>query len=159
MAKAANPIPAGFHTLTPHLSVDGAAKYIDFLKQAFGGVEISRSPGPGGRLMHASVRIGDSIVMLHDFFPEFGSPPIAAGNWPLVLHLYVADADKAFEQAQAAGCTVTFPLADQFWGDRYGHVKDPFGFTWAIASHKEDLTPQEIGERQKKAMSGHGSHG
>lgn len=152
MAKAANPIPDGFHTLTPHLSVNGAAKYIDFLKQAFGAVELGRAPGPGGKLMHATVRIGDSMIMFADYFPEFGSPPIAEGNWPLVLTLYVPDADKAFEQAKSAGCTVTFPLADQFWGDRYGHVKDPFGFTWAIATHKEDLTPEEVRERQQKCF-------
>ena len=85
MAKAANPVPAGFHTLTPHLSVKGAAKYIDFLKQAFGATEVSRAPGPDGKLMHAQVRIGDSVLMLADHFPEFGAPPIAEGHWPVVL--------------------------------------------------------------------------
>ena len=154
MAKAATPIPPGFHTLTPHLSVNGAAKYIDFLTKAFGATEISRAPGPGGKLMHATVKIGDSMLMFADYFPEFGSPPIAEGHWPIVLSLYVPNADASFEKAVAAGCTVTFPLADQFWGDRYGHVKDPFGFTWAIATHMEDPTPQEIQERQKKAFGG-----
>ncbi len=132
MAKAATPIPPGFHTLTPHLSVNGAAKYIDFLTKAFGATEISRAPGPGGKLMHATVKIGDSMLMFADHFPEFGSPPTAEGNWPVVLSLYVPNADASFEKAVAAGCKVVFPLADQFWGDRYGHVKDPFGFTWAI---------------------------
>jgi PhnB protein len=150
MAKATNPIPAGFHTLTPHITVNGAARYIDFLKQAFGGKELHRSPGPGGKVMHASVLIGDSIIMLADHFPEMGGPPIAQGHWPILLHLYVPDADSAFEQAQAAGCTVTFPLADQFWGDRYGHVKDPFGFVWAIGTHIEDVTPEEMQQRQAK---------
>jgi PhnB protein len=154
MAKAASPVPAGFHTLTPHLSVKGAAKYIDFLKRAFGATEVSRAPGPDGKLMHALVRIGDSALMLADHFPEFGAPPIAEGHWPVVLNLYVADADSAFEKAVAAGCQATFPLADQFWGDRYGQVKDPFGFTWAIATHKEDLTPAEIQQRQGKAFGG-----
>ena len=155
MAKASSPIPAGFHTLTPHLTVDGAAKYIDFLKQAFGAVETSRSPGPGGKLMHVGMKIGDSMIMFADHFPEM-APPIAQGHWPMVLHLYVPDADAAFAKATAAGCTVTFPLADQFWGDRYGHVKDPFGFTWAIGTHKEDLTPAEMQERQAKAFgAGH----
>jgi len=154
MAKAATPIPPGFHTLTPHLSVNGAAKYIDFLTKAFGATEISRAPGPGGKLMHATVKIGDSMLMFADYFPEFGSPPIAEGHWPIVLSLYVPNADASFEKAVAAGCTVTFPLADQFWGDRYGHVKDPFGFTSAIATHIEDPTPAEIQERQKKAFGG-----
>jgi Uncharacterized protein conserved in bacteria len=153
MAKTANPIPPEFHTLTPHLSVVGAAKYIDFLKKAFDATELGRSPGPGGKLMHATVRIGDSVLMLADHFPEF-APPIAQGYWPVVLSLYVPDADAAFKKAVAAGCEVTFPLADQFWGDRYGQVKDPFGFTWAIATHKEELTPEEIRARAPKAFGG-----
>jgi uncharacterized glyoxalase superfamily protein PhnB len=106
--------------------------------------------------MHVLVRIGDSMLMFADHFPEFGSPPIAEGHWPIVLNLYVPDADASFEKAVAAGCEVKFPLADQFWGDRYGHVKDPFGFTWAISTHKEDLTPAEIQERQAKAFGGSG---
>ncbi len=154
MAKTANPIPPDFHTLTPHLSVVGAAQYIDFLKKAFDATELRRSPGPGGKLMHATVKIGDSVLMLADHFPEFGSPPIAQGYWPVVLSLYVPDADAAFEKAVAAGCEVTFPLADQFWGDRYGQVKDPFGFTWAIATHKEELTPEEMRARAPKAFGG-----
>jgi PhnB protein len=154
MPKATSPIPSGFHTLTPHITVDGAAKYIDFLKQAFGGTEIARAPGPGGKLMHATVRIGDSMLMFNDPFPEMGMPPIAQGYWPITLHLYVPDADAAFEQAKAAGCQVVFPLVDQFWGSRYGHVKDPFGFTWAIATHLEDLTPEEMDARRKKQFGG-----
>jgi PhnB protein len=156
MAKATNPIPQGFHTLTPHLAVNGAAKYIDFLTKAFGATEVHKMPGPGGKIMHASVRIGDSMLMFADHFPEFGGPPIAEGNWPIVLHLYVPDADASFQKAVAAGCAVTMPLADQFWGSRYGHVKDPFGFTWAIATHMEDLTPEEMQQRQAKAFSGGG---
>ena len=154
MAKAKHPIPPGFHSLTPHLSVDGAAKYIDFLKLAFGATEISRAPGPSGKLMHAQVQIGDSMLIFNDIFPEFGSPPAAGGRWPFVLHLYVPDADASFAKAVAAGCQVTVPLTDQFWGDRYGHVKDPFGFTWGISTHKEDLTLAEIEARQAKAFGG-----
>ncbi|HLG14088.1 MAG TPA: VOC family protein [Blastocatellia bacterium] len=154
MAKAKNHIPEGFRTLTPHLTVNGAASYIDFLKPAFNAVEVSRSPGPGGKLMHAHVRIGDSNLMFNDPFPEFGRPPIAEGHWPMTLHLYVADCDALFAQAVAAGCEVTMPLADQFWGDRYGHVKDPFGFVWAIATHIEDPTPEEIKEREAKLFGG-----
>jgi PhnB protein len=142
-------IPEGYHSITPHLSVKGAADYAEFLKRAFGAVEEVRMPGPGGKLMHVQMRIGDSKLMFADLFPEFGSPPIAEGHWPLVLHLYVPDADKAFAQAVAAGCQATMPLQDQFWGDRYGHVKDPFGFVWAIATHKEDLTPEEMQRRQE----------
>ena len=157
MAQTTTPIPPGFHTLTPHLSVNGAARYIDFLQRAFGATEVHRAPGPGGKLMHALVRIGDSMLMLADHFPEFGAPPIAEGHWPVILNLYVPDADACFEKAIAAGCEVKFPLADQFWGDRYGHVKDPFGFTWAIATHKEDLTAAEMQERQAKAFGGGGA--
>jgi PhnB protein len=154
MAKATSPIPEGFRTLTPHLTVKGAANYIDFLKRAFGAVELGRAPGPGGKLMHATVRIGDSMLMFNDEFPEFCAPPIAEGHWPLTLHLYVPDVDAAFARAVSAGCQVTMPLADQFWGDRYGHVKDPFGFVWAIATHKEELTPEEVKQRQPAAFGG-----
>lgn len=155
MAKSPNPIPPGFHTITPHLTVVGAAKYIDFLKQAFGATEMSRSPGPDGRLMHAQVQIGDSILMFNDDFPEFGMPPLAEGRWPVLLNLYVPDADATFAKATAAGCQITVPISDQFWGDRYGHVKDPFGFTWAISTHKEDLTPEEIQGRLAAASGKH----
>ena len=135
-----------------------AADYIDFLKRAFNAVEVSRAPGPDGRLMHAHVRIGDSNLMLNDDFPEFGFAPIAEGRWPMVLHLFVPDVDATFAQAVAAGCEVVMPLADQFWGDRYGHVKDPSGFTWSIATHTEDLTPAEVQERQAKMFGeGHGA--
>ena len=127
---------------------------MDFLKRAFNAVEVSRSPGPGGKLMHAQVRIGDADLMFNDHFPEFGSPPIAEGNWPITLHLYVPDADAAFAQAVAAGGAVVMPVADQFWGDRYGLVKDPFGFNWGIATHIEDPTPEEIKEREAKMFGG-----
>ena len=155
MAKPANPIPPGFHTVTPHLAVNGAATYIDFLKRAFNAVEISRSPGPGGKLMHVAMRIGDSTVMFaDDFGPEFNMPPLAQGRLPMHLHLYVPDADATWKQALAAGCEVKMPISDQFWGDRYGHVQDPFGMMWSIATRKEELTPEEIQERQAKAFGG-----
>src|SRR5205085_9684078 len=118
MAKTKNPIPEGFRTLTPHLSVKGAANYIEFLKRAFNAVEVSRSPGPGGKLMHAHVRIGDADLMLNDDFPEFGGPPIAEGNWPLTFHLYVPDADRAFAYAVYACCHVSMSVADQLCGER-----------------------------------------
>ncbi len=146
--------PDRFHTLTPHLVVEGAAKYIDFLKSAFGAVESSRSPGPSGKLMHAELLIGESVVMLNDHFPEFGTPPIASGYWPVTFHLYVPDADATVARATAAGCEITMPLADQFWGDRYCQVKDPFGYRWAIATRKEELTPEEMQQRAAKLFGG-----
>lgn len=154
MAKAASPVPEGFHTVTPHLTVKGAAEYLDFLKRAFSAVELGRSPGPGGKLMHATVRIGDSLLMLNDHFPEFGGQPVPDGSWPIALHLYVPDVDATFAQAVAAGCQVTMPLSDQFWGDRYGSLTDPFGFRWNVATRKEVLNQQEIEERQKAAFGG-----
>jgi|SRR5664279_5439299 PhnB protein len=155
MAKSTTPIPPGFHSLTPHLSVEGAAKYIDFLKSAFDAVEISRSPGPGGKLMHATVRIGDSMFMFNDdFAAEFGMPPLAVGRSPLYLHLYVPDADATWAQAIAAGCEITMPIGDQFWGSRYGHLRDPFGVNWAIGTQIEDLTAEEVQERAAKAFAG-----
>jgi PhnB protein len=157
MAKPANPIPAGFHTVTPHLHVNGAAAYSDFLQRAFGAVEVARSPGPGGKLMHVHVRIGDSNLMFADHFPEFGAPATVEGNLPFRLHMYVPDVDAVWEKAIAAGCEATMPLEDAFWGDRYGHVLDPFGFSWALATRKEELTPEEMEERQQRAFSGSGT--
>jgi PhnB protein len=155
MPKPASPIPPGFHTITPHLNVIGAAAFIDFLKAAFGAVEIHRAPGPGGKLIHALVRIGDSMLMLaDDFAEEMHLPPLAQGRLPLVLTLYVPDADATWAQALGAGCQVVFPISDQFWGDRYGQVRDPFGLVWAIASKKEELTQEELQERQAKAFAG-----
>jgi PhnB protein len=156
MAKAANPIPPGFHTVTPQLNVKGAAKYSEFLQKAFGAVEISRSPGPGGRLMHCEVRIGDSILMFADHFPEFGAPATVEGNYPFTFHVYVPDVDALWEKAKAAGCTEIMPLGDQFWGDRYGQVRDPFGFTWALATRKEGLSPEERQQRWEQVSGQRG---
>ena len=153
MAKQVKPIPEGYHSITPHLCVKGAANFAEFLKRAFGAVELARMPGPGGKIMHAEMRIGDSKLMFADEFPEFGNPVATEGHWPIEFHLYVPDADKAFAQAVAEGCKETMPIQDQFWGDRYGKVKDPFGFVWGIATHKEDLTPDEMKKRQEAAFS------
>lgn len=152
------PIPNGFHTLTPHLVIAGASDAITFYRRAFGAEEISRLPGPGGLLMHASIRIGDSFVMLHDEFPEMGARgPKAIGGTAVTLHLYTTDADAAFARALDAGCSVVMPLDDQFWGDRYGLVEDPFGHRWSIATQKQLLTPQQITERlQAMAAQGPG---
>ena len=146
--------PEGFSTVTLHLTVKGAADYINFLKQAFNAEETDRSPMPDGRLMHATVKIGDSHLMLNDYFPEMGAPPIPEGTWPLRINLYVADADAQWSQALAAGCTVVYPLQDQFWGDRYGQVQDPKGFIWSIATRKEHLTREQMNERAKKMFGG-----
>jgi PhnB protein len=142
---AAKPIPDGMHSITPHLVCAGAAEAISFYAKAFGAVEKMRVPGPGGKLMHACVQIGDSQLFLVDEFPEWGAiGPKALPSSPVTIHLQVEDADASFAKAVAAGCTVTMPLDDAFWGDRYGSVKDPFGHSWSIATHKVDLSPEEI---------------
>lgn len=134
---------------------EGAARAIDFYRQAFGAVEIDRMPGPGGKIMHASLRIGDSLVMLCDDFPEYGSRgPLALQGTAVVIHLYVPDADAVWERAVAAGGKPLMPLDDAFWGDRYGQLVDPFGHRWAIATHLRDMTPQQIQDEMAKAMPG-----
>jgi PhnB protein len=145
----ANPIPSGFHTLTPHLIIKGASRAIDFYKNAFGAQEISRLSGPDGKsIMHADLKIGDSHVFIVDESPEMGiRGPASIGATPVTIHMYVEDVDTAFGKAVGAGAQVRMPLADMFWGDRYGVVTDPFGHSWSLATHKEDLTPQEISKR------------
>ena len=146
-------VPDGFHRVTPHLTVRNAAAMIDFYKKAFGAVEKGRAAGPDGKsILHAALQIGDSIVFLNDEFPEMGAQsPLAAKSTPVTIHLYVEDADKQFQRALAAGAEVVMPIADQFWGDRYGIVKDPSGHQWSIGSHMEDLTPEQMQERMMKA--------
>lgn len=148
MTQPVRPVPEGFHTVTPHLVILGgaAAAALDFYAKAFGAVELSRMPGQDGRLWNAQMRIGDSIIMLVDHFPEYGSPAIAAGAWPFTVHLYLPDVDSAFEQAVAAGATPEMPPADMFWGDRYAMLRDPFGHRWSIATHQRDLSVQELQE-------------
>jgi uncharacterized glyoxalase superfamily protein PhnB len=157
MAQASSHLPAGFHTLNVHLTVNGAAEYIQFLKRAFDAIELTRSAAPDGRLLNASVRVEDSVILLNDVFPEFGGEPYHSGK-ALRLTLYLPDADAAWNKALAAGCKVTSPIRDQFWGDRYGELEDPFGFVWAIATHLEDLTGAEIEERRRKMFSGGQRH-
>jgi uncharacterized glyoxalase superfamily protein PhnB len=157
VSKASSYLPAGLNTLTVHLTVDGASQYIEFLKRAFDAVEITRSPSQDGRLLNASVRVGNSVMMLNDVFPEFRGEPYRSGR-ALRLTLYLPDADAALAKALAAGCKVVSPVQDQFWGDRYGEVEDPFGFVWAIATHVEDLTPAEIEARRTKRFGGNQPH-
>jgi uncharacterized glyoxalase superfamily protein PhnB len=135
------------HSLTPHLVCRGAAQAIEFYGRAFGAIELFRMPGPGpdGKLIHASVRIGDSQLFLLDEMPEHGvHSPQALKGTPVTLHLQVEDADAEFARAVQAGATVTMPLADMFWGDRYGCVADPFGHRWSIATHVRDVSPEEM---------------
>jgi PhnB protein len=147
-------VPKGYHRVTPHLTVRDGATMIDFYKKAFGAVEKRRAPGPDGKsIMHAELQIGDSTIFLNDEFPEMGAlSPLASNTTPVTLHLYVENADKQFQQALSAGAEVVMALEDQFWGDRYGIVKDPSGHHWSIASHMEDLTPEQMQERMAKAF-------
>jgi len=142
---AVKPIPEGFHTITPHLVVKGASDAIEFYKKAFGAEEITRLSGPDGKsVMHAELRIGDSRLMLCDEFPGSGCmSPRSAGGTTVTIHLYVSDVDAVFERALAAGATVVMPVMDKFWGDRYGNLADPYGHQWGVATHKQDLTPEE----------------
>ena len=142
-------IPDGMHTVTPHLICAGASEAIEFYKTAFNATEISRLSGPGGKLMHASIRIGDSIVMLVDEMPEHGAlGPKSLKGSPVAIHLYVPDADAAAAQAVKAGARITMPVTDMFWGDRYGQLEDPFGHRWSIATHVRDVAAADM----QKAM-------
>jgi uncharacterized glyoxalase superfamily protein PhnB len=141
---AVKPIPDGYHNVTPFLVVKGAAQLIDFAKKAYGAREKSRMPGPGGDIMHAEVQIGDSIIMLTDAMREAPTPAY--------LYLYVDDTDATYKKAIAAGAESQMEPADMFWGDRHARVRDPFGNSWSIATHKEDVTPEEMGKRAKKMM-------
>ena len=145
------PIPTGYHSVTPYLIVNNAAAAIDFYKKAFNAVEIMRFPGPGGRIMHAEVKIGDSPVMLADEMPEEGYVgPQARGGSSVSLHLYVDNVDAYFAQAVAAGATIRRAVEDQFYGDRSGTLADPFGHIWSISTHKEDVSMDEMQRRMAK---------
>jgi len=146
-------IPEGFHTLTPHITVRDAAGAIEFYKKALNAQVLHISKMPDGRVMHASLKIGDSIIMLNDEFPEFGGAPAPRGEAPgFAIHVYVDNVDKMFAQAAAAGAVVKMPLMDQFWGDRYGTMVDPYGFKWALATHVRDVSPEEM-ERAQADMA------
>jgi PhnB protein len=144
-SPAVKPIPDGMHSLTPYLICANAADAIAFYAKAFNAVEQFRLPGPGGKVMHACLKIGDSMLMLTDEWPDHNAlGPNALKGTPVTIHHYVEDVDASFKQAVDAGATVAMPLADMFWGDRYCQLKDPFGHSWSLATHKRDLTPEEI---------------
>lgn len=146
-------LPHGVHSLSPHLVCAGAAKAIDFYKQAFGAEELMRFAGPDGRLLHACLRINGSSVMLVDEMPNFGvRGPKALGGTPVTIHLVVADVDQVVAQAVDSGATVVMPVADQFWGDRYGLVEDPFGHRWSVATPQRRLSEAELKEAARAAM-------
>jgi PhnB protein len=148
------PVPAGYHTVTPYLALDEAADAIEFYKDAFGATERSRMEAPGGKIGHAELEIGDSIVMLADTFPHSTTKsPRELGAATGAVFLYVDDVDKVVEQAVKAGAKVTQEVEDMFWGDRFGTVTDPYGHVWSIATHVEDLSPEEIAERARHAMA------
>ena len=145
------PIPAGYHSVTPYLIVRNGAAAIEFYKKAFNAVELMRFPGPGGKIMHAEVKIGDSPVMLADEMPDEGHiGPQTLGGVGISMMLYVEDVDKQFAQAVAAGATEKRPVQDQFYGDRSGTLVDPFGHVWTLGTHKEDLSMDEVKKRMQK---------
>jgi len=148
------PIPDGYHTLTPFLTVRDAARAIAFYKQAFGAQERGVMKSPDGKIMHAELMIGDSIIMLSDEFPEFGAlSPESTGGAGMGLHIYIDGVDAAFDRAVKAGAQVEMPVMDQFWGDRYGKLKDPFGHKWSIATHTKEMSSDEMKRAMDEAMA------
>lgn len=155
MTKSVKPIPEGYEGITPYLICKNAAEAIDFYKRAFGAEELFRMGGEDGKIGHAEMRLGKGIFMLADEFPEMNAiSPQTAGGSPVSLYVYVEDVDSFTEKAVAEGLKVLRPLEDQFYGDRSGHFEDPYGHKWGFATHKEDLTPEELDERAKSAHGG-----
>jgi PhnB protein len=147
MPSNVKPIPDGYHSISPAITCKNAASAIDFYKEAFGATEMNRMPGPGGMVMHAELRIGDSVIFVSDEFPGMSAAP-APGTIPSsYLFLYTPDVDTVFHRAVSAGAKVSMPVTDMFWGDRYGKVTDPFGHSWGVATHVEDVSPDEMARR------------
>jgi len=150
MTATTKPVPDGYHTATPYLVIKGAAKAIDFYKAAFGATELTRLAAPDGNVMHAEIKIGDSPIMLSDECPDYNAlGPLTIGGTTVSIVLYVADVDTVVNRAVAAGAALVMPVADQFWGDRMGTVVDPFGHKWSVATHTEDVSPEEISKRAR----------
>jgi PhnB protein len=146
------PIPDGYTSVTPYIMIEGASEAIEFYKKAFGAQELERMSGPDGKVLHAEIRIGNAIVMLSDASAQWKGPK-ALGGSPASICLYVPDADAVFKAAVDAGATVRMPIQEQFWGDRYGMLVDPFGHNWSVATHVEDVTKEEMQKRMEKAMA------
>jgi PhnB protein len=155
MSEHVKAVPPGFHTLTPHLTVRNAKEALEFYKRAFGAEVGHVAYMPDGKVMHAALKIGDSQLMLNDEMPEFGalSPLSLNGNSPVTIHIYTENVDQAFSRAVSAGAKVSMPLMDQFWGDRYGLVTDPYGHKWSLASHVKDLSPEEMERGMEEAIA------
>ncbi len=154
---AVKPIPDGYHAVTPYLVVHNAAEAIEFYKKALGAIELFRLPGPGGKVMHAEMKIGDSPIMLADEFPEMGAvSPKTVGGSSISLMVYVPNVDEVYNQAVQAGAKAARPVENQFYGDRSGLIEDPFGHKWSIATHVEDVSPEEIDRRFAAMVSQHG---
>jgi PhnB protein len=148
------PTPEGFHSVTPYLFIKGAAQAMEFYKNVFGATELVRMPSPNGQIMHAELKIGDSIVMLGDENPQIGAlSPLSIGGTASSLHVYVANVDAVVQKAIDAGAKSVRPVADQFYGDRSGTVIDPFGHMWSVATHIEDVAPEEMRRRAAKAQA------
>jgi PhnB protein len=150
MSNAVRAIPEGYHTITPYLTCKNSAQAIDFYKSVFGAKEIMRMAGPDGKIGHAEIQVGDSRIMLADEFPGMSTAPTPGATNPSALFLYLENVDTTFNRAVSAGARVDMPLANQFWGDRYGKLTDPFGHQWALAQHVEDVSPDEMVRRQKE---------
>jgi PhnB protein len=154
MPEQVKAVPPGFHTLTPHLVVRNAEQALEFYKNAFGAEVLHVAHMPDGKVMHASLRIGDSMLMLNDEFPDYGTlSPLSTGGSAVTIHIYTENVDAAFNRAVSAGAQVKMPLADQFWGDRYGVVADPFGHKWSLGAHIKDMSPEEMQREQDRAMA------
>ncbi|MCW2954734.1 MAG: Glyoxalase/bleomycin resistance protein/dioxygenase [Conexibacter sp.] len=154
---ATEPIPEGYHTASPYLAVDDAARAIEYYVKAFGAKEVVRMDAPGGKVGHAELELGDSRIMLSDPFPQASTrPPKELGGTSASVFLYVEDVDAVVKRAVDAGATVTMEVANQFWGDRFGAITDPFGHVWSIATHVEDVPPEQMAERAKAAMAAMG---
>lgn len=154
MPNKVPPVPKGYHSVTPYLIVNDAKAAIHFYERAFGAKEIMRMDGPNGKIGHAELKIGDSVIMLSDDMPGgWARSPKSLGGSTVGIFLYVDDVDSVFKQAVSEGAKTETPLADQFWGDRYGKLTDPFGHSWSLATHKEDVSPEEMKKRTREAMA------
>lgn len=154
MSAQANPIPDGYKGATPYLCVNGADQAINFYKQAFSAVETMRMADPQGKIGHAEIKIGEAPIMLADEYPDYGfRAPQAFGGSPVTIYLYVEDVDTTVNQAIAAGAKLLRPVEDHFYGDRAGKLEDPFGHIWYIATHKEDMSPEELQRRAAEAFN------